>query len=99
MGARRAIVGGVCAALGLLLVVPVFAAPAPELLPVYDARGTGSGLGVTFGLKPSLFSQLVNSGVPFARTSLNSQGNGSASALASQAFPADLVAGTGSFPN
>ncbi|MEX2554816.1 MAG: hypothetical protein WEB06_04200 [Actinomycetota bacterium] len=59
----------------------------------YRATGEARGLDVAFGFAGSLFERLVDLGLPFARSDLNSEAGGAARGSAAQLFPGDLLVG------
>jgi hypothetical protein len=97
MTAKRSIVIAALGALGVLLTVPLRAptSSAASALQAYDARGVGSGIQVTFALRPNILDPLANPAVGLVRTTISSQGDGASYALAAQVFPLELLAGGG----
>lgn len=62
-------------------------------IPVYEAQGIGTALGMQFAFTPSIFDPLLDLGAFYTTSRIDSAGAGTASALSAVAYPGGLVVG------
>jgi hypothetical protein len=67
-------------------------ASAPRL-PIYAVHGTAKGIDFEFALRPNLFDPIMQFAGAYASTKIDSSGDGSANALASEVYPGSLITG------
>jgi hypothetical protein len=82
-----------CAAAAFLMLAAASAPAAGPPVVDYRAIGSARGLDVGFTFQGSLFTRLVDLGIPSARSDLNSEAGGASSGSAAQLFPGDLIIG------
>ncbi|HEX9713418.1 MAG TPA: hypothetical protein VGB52_12825 [Actinomycetota bacterium] len=85
-----AVLGAAC-----LLVAPLASGARAQTVPisVYEARGIGTAVGMQFAFSPSIFDPLLDIGLLYGTSGIDSAGAGQANALAAIAYPGSLVVG------
>jgi hypothetical protein len=95
MKSRARLSAGAAALGALCLVLAPLARPASATAPleIYDGRGIGQGIVMTFAVRPSIFDPLVQVGADYVETKFSSQGGGIGDALSAPGFPGKFAVG------